>query len=181
MGAEETFAEQAERSEAEAIASAEQHEAELTEAEQGADADAGRAEEAQEAEDNAKEEAQERQAGRQAQAQAVKVGDLFFAMWGYDQTNYDFMVVVGVSPSGKTATCQMARRKDEGHTQQADIQSPIAEGFGIKFRMKIYTYNNGEPQLRGSYPFVQDSRRLGTAYFHKDGEKYWATNPQFGH
>lgn len=34
---------------------------------------------------------------------AVKVGDIFYRSWGYDQTNVNFYQVVELSPSGKTA------------------------------------------------------------------------------
>jgi hypothetical protein len=34
----------------------------------------------------------------------VKVGDVFYASWGYDQTNVNFFAVVAVSKTGKTAT-----------------------------------------------------------------------------
>lgn len=34
----------------------------------------------------------------------VKVGDIFYNSWGYDQTNIDFYVVDAVSPTGKTCT-----------------------------------------------------------------------------
>lgn len=41
-----------------------------------------------------------------ATAHAVKVGDFFYASWGYDQTNIDFYKVVGFTPSGKSVRIQ---------------------------------------------------------------------------
>lgn len=35
---------------------------------------------------------------------AVKVGDVFYSSWGYDQTNVNFFAVVALSKTGKTAT-----------------------------------------------------------------------------
>lgn len=34
----------------------------------------------------------------------VKVGDIFYTSWGYDQTNVDWFQVVDVSATGKTVT-----------------------------------------------------------------------------
>jgi len=39
----------------------------------------------------------------------IKAGDYFYTSWGYDQTNIDYLVVVEVSPTGKTASCRMVR------------------------------------------------------------------------
>ena len=33
---------------------------------------------------------------------AIKVGDIFYTSWGYDQTNVDYYEVVGLTPSGKS-------------------------------------------------------------------------------
>ena len=33
---------------------------------------------------------------------SIKVGDIFYTSWGYDQTNVDFYEVVGLTPSGKS-------------------------------------------------------------------------------
>lgn len=38
-----------------------------------------------------------------ATMEPVKVGDIFSASWGYDQTNVDFYEVLSVSKTGKTA------------------------------------------------------------------------------
>jgi hypothetical protein len=40
---------------------------------------------------------------RMAEVEPVKVGDIFYSSWGYDQTNVDFFEVISVSASGKTA------------------------------------------------------------------------------
>ncbi len=36
----------------------------------------------------------------------IKKGDIFYTSWGYDQTNYDYIVVMEVSPTGKTVYLQ---------------------------------------------------------------------------
>lgn len=38
-----------------------------------------------------------------AEMEPVKVGDIFYSSWGYDQTNVDFYEVLSVSKTGKTA------------------------------------------------------------------------------
>ena len=44
----------------------------------------------------------------------LKKGNMFVTSWGYDQTNYDYIVVMEVSPSGKTAKCQMTSSLNHG-------------------------------------------------------------------
>jgi len=110
----------------------------------------------------------------------IKKGDIFYASWGYDQTNYDYLVVKEVSPSGKTVKCQMTEFKNVGYSGQAYVQKPTSKGFGEVFRMKVES-RDGKPQLRGSYPYVQGSRRLGTFYKHDKGKTYHETDSMFGH
>ncbi len=127
---------------------------------------------------------------------SIKIGDVFETSWGYDQTNYNFIIVVGISPSGKTAICQLAKIEDVGNTAQCNIQKPVAEGYGYKFRMKIEdnkTFN--EVCLRGSYPFcssqvarIEESKsdekpsmRLDTFSKVKENEVFYETDSRFGH
>lgn len=119
----------------------------------------------------------------------VKIGDLFYTSWGYDQTNYDYIVVVGISPSGKTAICQRTSHKHLGDTEpmgQAFIQKPINKPFGDKFRLRI-EYHEDRIYLRGSYPYIHtglkdDGTRLDTFFKVKDDKQvFYETNPVFGH
>lgn len=52
--------------------------------------------------------------------QPVKVGDIFYSSWGYDQTNVDYFAVTEVSKTGKTATfivlCNVATAESSGPT-----------------------------------------------------------------
>lgn len=77
----------------------------------------------------------------------VKVGEVYYDSWGYDQTNIDFVEVVSISPSGKSVLCQMASKKDV----QDDHVVPSGK-YGVQFRLLVR--GNG---LVGSYPFVQSS------------------------
>jgi len=127
------------------------------------------------------------------QVEKIKVGDVFVTSWGYDQTNYDYIVVIGLSPSGKTAICQLAEFENVGFSSQCRIQKPIAKGYGYKFRMKVITRYNNEIGLRGSYPFCHTEvlRQIGTdekpglrlGGFSKvnEGDTFWETDSMFGH
>jgi vacuolar-type H+-ATPase subunit H len=116
----------------------------------------------------------------------VKKGDVFYTSWGYDQTNYDYLVVVKPSPTGKTAICKMAKFETVGHTQQTNIQKPTRKGYGKEFRMQVKV-SGGRVSLNGSYPFIQndDGSRASTrmGYFSKwDGEEsFHETDSMFGH
>lgn len=118
-------------------------------------------------------------------SKTVNVGDIFYTSWGYDQTNYDFVVVTAISKTGKTATCKVARTKSVGHTSQTNIQTPQPIGIGRSFRMRIRKDHEGRATLRGSYPFcypyTSKDVRLDTFWRHKKGREYHETDPQFGH
>jgi hypothetical protein len=126
------------------------------------------------------------------QTNKIEVGDVFVTSWGYDQTNYDYIVVVELSPSGKTAICQLAEFETVGHSSQCNIQKPKAKGYGYKFRMKVGDRYNGEAGLRGSYPHCasqvlrlaegeKPSMRLDGFSKVKEGETFWETDSMFGH
>ena len=122
----------------------------------------------------------------------VKPGDVFVTSWGYDQTNYDYIVVKTVSPTGKTAVCQRASHEHMGTTFQDNIQRPTQNGFGDEFRLQVRFNGNGhstpeqapEVHLAGSYPFChtgKGSKRYG--YFSRwDGKQnFYETDSMFGH
>ena len=115
----------------------------------------------------------------------LKHGDLFETSWGYDQTNYDFLMVLSVSKTGKTAKCQMVCPKQIGVSGQEDLLKPTYEAYGDVFNMRIQTGWKGQLQLRGSYPFcnhglIKDSR-LDTFSRVEPDRSYRQTNPMFGH
>ena len=122
----------------------------------------------------------------------IKAGDVFVTSWGYDQTNYDYIVVKSVSPTGKTAICQCASYDTVGTTFQDNIQRPTSKGYGDEFRMCVRVYGNGhctpeQPSrvyLVGSYPFCNGSRehmRHGS-FSRWDGQRnFYETDPMFGH
>jgi len=120
-----------------------------------------------------------------------KKGDIFVTSWGYDQTNYDYIVVESISPTGKTALCKVVGVESTRYEAQHNVQVPAKKGVGKPFRLKIL-YNdklsNGEVSLRGSYPFIYSqagdenpSKRLGWFSIHNEGQEYWETDSMFGH
>lgn len=88
----------------------------------------------------------------------VKVGDIFYESWGYEQTNIDFAQIVGFTKSGKTAICRLMSQKihsTEGLSPMAEMVLPDSE-YGITFRLRVRNgVNVQEPCLLGTYPFVQ--------------------------
>lgn len=110
----------------------------------------------------------------------LKIGDVFYESWGYDQTNIDFVYVVGISPTGKTALCRMMGKQDVAN----GLVRPT-EAFGERFRLKVGTWpTSAEPELKGSYPFVQhedgrSSKRFG--YFTLYTEPVYETPAGMGH
>lgn len=133
----------------------------------------------------------------------VAKGDVFQTSWGYDQTNYDFIIVESVSPTGKTVICKRAyvKRIIENSSMTEDALKPTTEGYGLPFRMKVdipteKDYGFGNVYLRGSYPFLSrfeetwneeqqknwlNSKRLGGFSKIETGRNYYQTNPMFGH
>src|SRR3990167_10206797 len=110
----------------------------------------------------------------------IKKGNIFYTSWGYDQTNYDFMAVLSVSTSGKTAKCQMIHRLHMGTESQTNVQEPIFCPYGDIFTMRIKTrYSGNELVLSGSYPYCNDgsmkNTRLDTFSAHKEGKQYHET------
>jgi len=113
----------------------------------------------------------------------VKAGDLFYTSWGYDQTNYDFLVVLSISKTGKTCKCRMTAPEYKGHSGCSDLLQPKNEPYGEVFTMRIQDWNNA-PYLRGSYPFLhtgEGSKRLD-GFFPADPDRnYHQTDAYSGH
>lgn len=115
----------------------------------------------------------------------IKKGDIFYTSWGYDQTNYDYVVVEEVSKTGKTVICRMAKLKSSKATGWGTMaQKPSREGFGDRFRLQVRKYND-EVLLRGSYPYIRGDRSIGMRpggfMRHKEGKTYFETAPGYGH
>lgn len=116
----------------------------------------------------------------------LKKGDIFYTSWGYDQTNYDYIVVLEVSKTGKTVKCQRTSALHMGESSQCNVQEPIFCPFGDIFTMCVREgFRPGEIRLKGSYPFLHTgkmtSTRLDSFSKHTAGKQYHETMSQFGH
>jgi len=114
-----------------------------------------------------------------------KEGDTFETSWGYDQTNYDFIVIKSISPTGKTAICQRARLSQNKPEGQMLLQRPSSEGYGDTFKMKIKRRPEGDYYLVGTYADGQGHYdghwRRDTFQKTDPNTDYAETSPEFGH
>lgn len=114
----------------------------------------------------------------------VKVGDLFYHSWGYDQTNYDYIVVVEVSPTGKTVKARRTGHIDKGYSGQSYKQQPSNQPFGDTFQLRVDRGYDGRVNLVGSYPYSHSGegyKRHGSFQKVKDGQIFYETDSRFGH
>jgi hypothetical protein len=114
---------------------------------------------------------------------SVKPGDYFCCSWGYDQTNIDYLVVVSVSPTGKTVSCRRARKLVLGEDHVHECTTPTV-AYGNEFRMCVRETSCGETILKGSYPYIDDcpeSKRSDVFLACKFGEGHYETKVGFGH
>lgn len=116
------------------------------------------------------------------------IGKIFYTSWGYDQTNYDFIKVIGLTKSGKSAICQRcyANTIDEESTISTYALQPNGKTFGDKFKMKIGKSSyNCENTLRGSFPYCCDgsmkNKMLATFWECSPKEVYQETRLEYGH
>jgi len=91
----------------------------------------------------------------QTSTASISKGQIFYTSWGYDQTNYDFIIVLDISPTGKTATCQRVTAayaccaiEDQDHTTNS--VKPTNQTYGDTFTMKTEVYSDSA-NLRGTY------------------------------
>jgi len=106
-------------------------------------------------------------------------GSYFSTSWGYDQTNIDYIVVISVSQTGKTAICKRANSIFLGHDGGCqDVLMP-GDSAGDTFIMQV----DADGGLHGSYPYIigDSDKRMG--YFHpiKLGEISYQTDAFSGH
>jgi len=106
--------------------------------------------------------------------QTVNVNDIFYASWGYDQTNIDFIKVVSVNKSGKSVKAVSIGQKvinQTGFMSETVAPDPdfiISKEFVTLRIQKSYT-DESEIILRGSYHYSNDglSKHLGSLYRYK--------------
>ena len=107
-----------------------------------------------------------------SQQTEVKINDIFYASWGYDQTNIDFVKVIDISKTGKTVKAVSIGQKmiegSQGFMSEKVAPDPdnIISKEPVKLHIKNGYSNPNEIILRGSYHYSTDgmSKHLGTLW-----------------
>jgi len=92
----------------------------------------------------------------------MQKGDVYEALWGYDQTNVDFIQVEEVSPTGKSALCRMMGERIVGPQEPLAEWVIPGEAYGEPFRLRV----KGD-HLVGTYPFVKGGKRFDYFWRHE--------------
>ncbi len=86
----------------------------------------------------------------------LKIGDVFYTSWGYDQTQNDFLEIVSISPTKKTVMCQMLGKNIKStDCVTCDNASPDKTRKKPTVFRLVVSYYNKHANLRGKYPFIQ--------------------------
>lgn len=106
---------------------------------------------------------QERAAERKKFEHSVKIGDIFYTSWGYDQTNIDFYQVTGVS--GSMVTVHQIAGSITGYDSSMSGDKVAAPGEFLEraepIRKRVQDGGSGEPFLKISsfeYAYPWDGR-----------------------
>lgn len=74
----------------------------------------------------------------------AKIGDIFVATWGYEQTNADFFQIIGLTAKGVKVRHIKSKQKIEGQTM-VGTSIPIKNAFdGEVHTRRIYLYEGQE-------------------------------------
>lgn len=89
------------------------------------------------------------------------VGKILHTSWGYDMTINNFAKVVGMTPKGVKCVMIGARVVDDygkgdgkAFADPSIVTSPV-------FVLKVSKDTMGNPMIKGSYPFCDNSKRKG--------------------
>jgi hypothetical protein len=81
----------------------------------------------------------------------VKVGDIFYNSWGYDQTNIDWYQVVSITASGKSVKIRPIAGKIKETGFMSGESTPKKGKFTGPAVTKRIGMSNGEPYLPSKY------------------------------
>ena len=81
----------------------------------------------------------------------VKVGDIFYNSWGYDQTNIDWYQVVSLTKSGKSVKIRPIAGKIKESGFMSGTTTPKKGKFTGPAVTKRIGIHNGEPYLPSKY------------------------------
>lgn len=102
------------------------------------------------------------------QDQSIKIGDVFFAMWGYEQTNIDFVKIVSLSKTGKTVKAVSIGQKiisEAGFMSETVAPDPEnVKSKEVTLRIDVRNQDNPELVLRGSYYYSDEEKQLQTLW-----------------
>jgi hypothetical protein len=87
------------------------------------------------------------------------VGEYLYTQWGYNQTNVDFVKVIGVTSSGKSVRVQVVEGAVESRQKGQDNLTPSDT---VKFEEEVTLRTKcrkGKVHFRGSYPFADGDKR----------------------
>ena len=108
---------------------------------------------------------------REHENERVKVGDLFYSSWGYDQTNSEFFKVVSISKTGKTCEIVQVMREFIGDdkTNQRNmsgqvIPTPDKEFDKPPLKVKVERSHTKNPWTNKSDPIGKIQLR-GSVYY----------------
>ena len=106
------------------------------------------------------------------QNDSVKVGDLFYSSWGYDQTNIEFFKVVGLTKSGKSAKVRQIGSKtkegSEGFMSDSAFPDPDFEVDLPDLTLKIERSTEWHPRLCERHAIGEITLR-GSVYYGTSG------------
>jgi len=81
----------------------------------------------------------------------VKVGDIFYNSWGYDQTNIDWYQVVALTGSGKSVKIRPIEGKIKETGFMSGESTPVKGKFKGPAVTKRLGMHSGEPYLPSKY------------------------------
>lgn len=76
----------------------------------------------------------------------VKVGDIFRASWGYDQTNIDYYECTKIIGDNTIEICSIAQETEETHFMQGECVPCPGEFIGEPMRKRV-SMSGGEPSV----------------------------------
>lgn len=100
----------------------------------------------------------------------VRIGDIFYSSWGYDQTNIYFYQVIGLK-GAKTAIIRRIRGTDEQTGFLSGTTMPVPNSFLAREESQVrrIQMNNGNPYFKMSsyeYAYPWDGKEKNWTAYH---------------
>jgi len=120
------------------------------------------------------------QKAKRAEGHNIKVGDIFRASWGYEQTNVNFYQVVELVGKQSVKVREIASKSVEDHTTYSNV---VAVKDAFLSNSHLCGYKGNDPVLKRVNTNYSNSIKVfefSNAYLW-DGKPCYETNPMFGH